>query len=150
MGSTLTNLIYHVIFSTKSWKPLINLEIRDELYRYIGGIVKGEGGVLIQIGGMPDHIHIVFKLKPIYKLSDILQKVKGKSSKWINVQNRIAGKFGWQDGYGAFTVSESQVSAVVKYVKQQEKHHRDLSFKGELIRILKLNHVEYNEEYLWI
>ncbi len=150
MGSTLTNLIYHVVFSTKSRKPLITQEIRDELYLYMGGIVKGEGGVLIQIGGMPDHIHIVLKLKPIHKLSDILQKVKGKSSKWINVQNRIKGKFGWQDGYGAFTVSESQVAVVVKYVKQQEKHHRNLSFKGELIRILKLNHVDYNEEYLWI
>jgi REP element-mobilizing transposase RayT len=149
MGSTLTNLIYHVVFSTKAREPMINQGIRDELYRYIGGIVKGEGGVLIQIGGMPDHMHIVLKLKPIHKLSDIMQKVKGNSSKWINEQDRLVGRFGWQDGYGAFTVSESQVPVVVRYVKEQEKHHSNLSFKEEFIRILKRHQVEYNEQYLW-
>jgi putative transposase len=84
MGSTLTNLIYHVVFSTKAREPMINQEIRDELYRYMGGIIKGEGGLLIQIGGMPDHIRLVLKLRPIHNLSDIMQKIKGSSSKWIN------------------------------------------------------------------
>ena len=148
MGSTLTNLIYHVVFSTKARKPMIIQEIRDELYRYMGGIVKGEGGILFQIGGMPDHIHMVLKLKPVHRLSEIMQKVKGNSSKWINEQNRLVGRFGWQDGYGAFTVSESQVPVVVRYVQEQEKHHRSFSFKEEFIRILKRHQVEYNE-YLW-
>jgi len=149
MGSTLTNLIYHVVFSTKNRESIINIEIRDELYRYMGGIIKGEGGVLIQIGEMPNHIHIVLKLKPVHRLSDIMQKVKGNSSKWINEQNRLVSRFGWQDGYGAFTVSESQVPVVVKYVKEQEKHHSNFSFQDEFIQILKRHQVDYNEKYLW-
>ena len=149
MGSTLTNLVYHVVFSTKAREPMIIQEVRDELYRYIGGIVKGESGVLIQIGGMPDHIHMVLKLKPVHKLSDIMKKIKGNSSKWINEQNRLEAIFGWQDGYGAFTVSKSQIPVVVRYVKEQENHHSHFSFKEEFIRVLKRHQIEYNEQYLW-
>jgi|APSaa5957512622_1039677.scaffolds.fasta_scaffold31945_2 putative transposase len=149
MGSTLSNLIYHVVFSTKGREPTISEEFKDNIYRYIGGIIKGEGGVLIQIGGMPDHVHIVSKLKPVHTLSDIMQKIKGKSSKWINEQKLLPHKFGWQDGYGGFTVSESQVPALVNYVKNQKNHHRKFSFKEEFIRILELHQIEYNEEYLW-
>jgi len=149
MGSTLTNLIFHVVFSTKNRKPIINNEIKDELYNYLGGIIKGEGAVLIQTGGMPDHIHIILKLKPVHSLSDIIQKIKGNSSKWINQQNKLTGQFAWQDGYGAFTVSESQVPVAVRYVKEQEKHHKKFSFKDEFIQILKLHQIEYNEQYLW-
>ena len=99
MGSTLTNLIYHTIFSTKNREPMIIPEIRLDLHRYLGGILKREGGILLQIGGMADHIHMVFKLKPVHTLSAMMQKVKGSSSKWINEQNRLVDKFAWQDGY---------------------------------------------------
>ena len=149
MGSTLTNLIFHVIFSTKGREPVIIPGICDELYRYMGGIIKGEGGVLLQVGGMPDHIHIVLKSKPVHALSAIMQKVKGISSKWVNEQNRLMDRFAWQEGYGAFTVSESQIPAVLKYVREQENHHRNLSFKNEFIQILELHQVEYDERYLW-
>jgi len=149
MGSTLANLVYHVIFSTKGRDNIIIPEIRDELHRYMGGIIKGEGGVLLQIGGMPDHIHMVIKLRPIHALSDIMQKVKGGSSKWTNEQNRLVGRFAWQEGYGAFTVSESQISAVIKYVREQENHHKNLSFKDEFMLILQRHRVEYDEQYLW-
>jgi len=149
MGSTLTNLVYHVIFSTKGRKPVIVPEFRAELHRYMGGIIKGEGGILLQIGGMPDHIHLVIKLKPVQALSNIMQKIKGSSSKWINDQNRSSIKFAWQNGYGAFTVSESQVSATIRYVREQEKRHRKLSFKDELLLILERHRVEYDERYLW-
>jgi REP element-mobilizing transposase RayT len=149
MASTLSNLVYHIIFSTKGREPMIVPEIRDELHRYIGGIIKGESGVLLQIGGMPDHIHMVIKLKPIHSLSEIMRKVKGSSSKWINEQNRIAGGFAWQEGYGAFTVSESQISVVLQYVKEQQNHHRNRSFKDEFIRVLQRHRVEYEERYLW-
>ena len=149
MGSTLTNLIYHVVFSVKAREPMIIQEIREELYQYMGGIIKGEGGVLFQIGGMPDHIHIVLKLKPVHKLSDIMQKVKGNSSKWINEKSLLESRFRWQDGYGAFTVSESQAPVVVKYIKEQEKHHMSFSFKEEFERILNRHHIEYNKQYLW-
>ena len=149
MGSTLTNLIYHTIFSTKNREPMIIPEIRLDLHRYLGGILKREGGILLQIGGMADHIHMVFKLKPVHTLSAMMQKVKGSSSKWINEQNRLADKFAWQDGYGAFTVSESQLEAVIHYVRDQEKHHKHRSFKDELIRMLEHHRVEYDEQYLW-
>jgi putative transposase len=149
MGSTLTNLVYHVVFSTKEREPMIVQEFRDEVHQYIGGIVKGEGGILLQIGGTSDHIHIVIKLKPIHALSEIMQKVKGSSSKWINEKNRLPGRFAWQDGYGAFTVSQSQLSAVIRYVSGQEKHHSHLSFKDEFVRMLERHGVEYDERYIW-
>ena len=149
MGSTLANLVYHVIFSTKNRESLILPNIRDELYRYIGGITKGEGGVLLRIGGMPDHIHMVIKLKPVHSLSYILQKIKGNSSKWINETNRTAIRFSWQSGFGAFTVSESQIPVVIRYVKEQENHHRKRSFKDEFVEILERHRVNYDERYLW-
>lgn len=87
MGSTLTNLVYHIIFSTKDREPTIVPEIRGELYRYMGGIIKAEGGGLLEIGGMPDHIHMVVKLKPVHSLAEMMQKVKGSSSKWVYEKN---------------------------------------------------------------
>jgi REP element-mobilizing transposase RayT len=149
MGSTLSNLAYHIIFSTKGREPTITPEIRDELYRYMGGIIKAEGGGLLQIGGMPDHLHMVVKLKPVHSLSEIMQKVKGGSSKWVNKKNRFLHKFAWQEGYGAFTVSQSQMSVVVRYVSEQEKHHRKLSFNEEFIGILERHGVEYDERFIW-
>ncbi len=144
MGSTLTNLLYHVVFSTKDREHLIIPELRDDLHRYMGGIIRGEGG----IGGLSDHIHMVINLKPIHALSDVMKKVKGNSSKWLNEQNRLTGRFSWQDGYGAFSVSESPISTVIRYVREQAKHHRSQSFKDEFIRLLKHHRVEYNEQYL--
>jgi len=149
MGSTLTNLLYHVVFSTKSREPMIIPDIQDELHRYMGGILKGEGGVPLEIGGMSDHIHMLIKLRPVHALSEIMRKVKGSSSKWINDKKQLPGKFAWQDGYGAFSVSESQLSSVIRYVKEQEKHHRKLSFKDEFIQLLKRHRVEYDERHLW-
>lgn len=150
MASTLTNLIYHVVFSTKGREPMIVPSVREELYRYIGGIVKNEGGISLQIGGIPDHLHLVVKLKPTHELSKVMQKIKGNSSKWVNMQRKLKNRFAWQDGYGAFTVSESQVPVVVRYVTEQETHHRKYSFKDELTQILELHHIDYEERYLWM
>ncbi|MCD4727852.1 MAG: IS200/IS605 family transposase [Pirellulales bacterium] len=149
MGSTLTNLVYHVIFSTRSREQFIVPEIRNELHHYMGGIIKGEGGVLIQAGGTSDHIHIVIRLKPVHALSEMMQKIKGNSSKWINEHQRLNNKFAWQVGYGAFTVSESQIQAVIRYVREQEAHHRKQTFKKEFDWILKRHRVEYDERYIW-
>lgn len=149
MASTLTNLVYHIVFSTKGRVPMITPAIRSELHRYMGGIIKGEGGILLKIGGTVDHVHLVVKLSPVHALSDIMRKLKGNSSKWVNEHQQLTGKFGWQGGYGAFTVSESQIAAVIRYVDDQENHHRKMSFKDELLRILKRHHVDYDERYLW-
>jgi putative transposase len=149
MGSTLTNIVIHVTFSTKNREPKIVPEIQDELYRYIGGIIKREYGILIEIGGISEHIQLLIKMKPVHALSDIMKKIKGGSSKWVNEQKQIPGGFAWQKGYGAFSVSESLVPTVKRYVRDQEKHHRNLSFKEEFIRLLELHGVEYDDRYLW-
>jgi putative transposase len=149
MPSTLTHLIYHIIFSTKNRQPIITNEIRQDLYQFLGGIVKKEGGIPIKIGGMPDHMHMVVKLKPIHTLSAIVQLVKGRSSKWINEQDRLAVVFRWQEGYGAFTVSESQVPFVVRYVQNQVEHHGNSSFEEEFVRMLECHGVDYDERYVW-
>ena len=148
MGSTLTNLIYHVIFSTKNRDKLLTHELHEELYRYIAGIIKQEGGFLLEIGGMSDHIHIVLKLKPVHALADIMRKAKGGSSKWINKEKKLRYKFAWQDGYGAFSVSESQLQAVIQYVQGQEQHHAKVSFQDEFVQFLERHQIEFDERYI--
>lgn len=149
MGGTFTNLIFHVIFSTKHRTPVILNNFKDELYAYIGGIAKGEGALLICIGGMSDHIHMMIRVKPTHCVSDLMQRIKGKSSKWINQKIFTASKFYWQSGYGAFTVSESQIDSVKKYIQNQTEHHKRNTFKEEFITILKKHKVDYGSEYIW-
>ena len=149
MAGTYTNLLYHLVFSTKGRFPLVTRELRPELYAYVGGIVRGEGGVLIEIGGMPDHVHLLAKFKPTAALAEMLRLVKGSSSKWVNEEKFKTRKFGWQDGYGAFSVSESQVDAVREYIRTQESHHRGLSYQVEFRVLLDRHGVEYDERYLW-
>jgi putative transposase len=149
MANTFTNLLYHIVFSTKDRIPLIERDLQGRLYEYMGGIIRGEGGVLLEIGGVADHVHLLTKLKADIAVSDMLRLMKANSSKWVNEERLIAGRFGWQTGYAAFTVSESQVSRVRKYIRSQESHHAKVSFKEELIALLKKNRIEYDERYLW-
>jgi len=145
MPNTYTNLVYHVVFSTKFRKPAIDPEIQRELYAYIGGIVRDEGGTLLEIGGMPDHVHLLIKLKPSVALSDLLRRIKGNSSKWLNETR----DFHWQEGFSAFTVSESVVEQVRHYIRNQEEHHRKLNYQDELRALLTKHGVAFDERYLW-
>ena len=149
MASTLTNLIFHVVFSTKNRAPICINGFRDELFKYMAGIIKGEGGSLLAVGGIEDHVHCVIKLKPKQSLSSIMQKLKGNSSKWANENNKSKCKFSWQSGYAGYSVSQSQLSSVTNYVKNQEAHHRKRSFKNEYLSLLEKHNIEYNESYLW-
>lgn len=149
MANTLTDLIYHIVFSTKNRSPIIHSGLQEKLYSYIAGIAKRQEALVIQIGGVSDHVHIVLQLKPTHKLSEVIQKIKGHSSKWINKQNNTTTKFQWQEGYGVFTVSASQKPLVIQYVKEQEKHHKKVTFKDELVMFLKRHHIEYDEKYIW-
>jgi putative transposase len=149
MSGTYTNLLYHLVYSTKDRLPLITPQLKDDLYSYMGGIVRGEGGVLLEINGMPDHVHLLVKLKPTLAISDFLRVLKSNSSKWANEQKGRLRKLGWQEGYAAFTVSESQVPRVTKYIRGQEQHHRRQDFKGELLTLLKRHRIEYDERYIW-
>jgi putative transposase len=149
MAGTYTNLLYHLVFSTKG-------PISARYSRAATGVVclrwrqcRGDGGVLVEVGGMPDHVHLLAKFKPRAALAEMLRLVKGSSSKWVNEEKIKARKFGWQDGYGAFSVSESQVDAVREYIRTQETHHRGLSYQDEFRALLDRHGIEYDELYLW-
>ena len=148
MAGTYTNLLYHIVFSTKNRLPLITPQLKEDLYAYMGGIVRGEGGTLLEINGMPDHVHLLVKLKPTTAISDFLRVLKANSSKWANEKKRLR-KLGWQEGYAAFTVSESQSPRVRNYIRNQEEHHGKQDYKSELLSLLKKHRVEYDERYLW-
>jgi putative transposase len=149
MPSTYTNLLYHIIFSTKNREPIIEEVWKEELYRYLGGILRAEGGVCIEINGMPDHVHSLAKIKPAISVADMLKLIKANSSKWVNDEKAVGRSFGWQIGYAAFSVSESQVEAVRRYIRNQQEHHRKQSFQDELVALLKRHGVEYDPRYLW-
>ncbi len=143
MPHTFANLRYHLVFSTKGRLPLIVPKIRDRLYHYIGGIIREHGGLMTEIGGIEDHIHILTHLRPRFSVSEILQKIKGSSSFWLNKQKLSDQRFSWQAGYAAFSVSESQVAAVRRYIQRQPALHRKMSFKEEIEKLLQRHEIAY-------
>jgi putative transposase len=149
MPGTYSNLNVHIVFSTKNRDAIITPELENELYPYIAGIIKGEGAILLKIGGTENHVHLVIRLKPTHGIPDVLKKIKANSSKWMNDRKKINGRFSWQTGYGIFAVSESQLPQTIKYVSNQKEHHRQISFKAEFIRILEKNKINYDTKYLW-
>ena len=147
MAGTFSNLTVHLVFSTKGRLPLMTTPVRAKLFPYMGGVVKGLAGTIITVGGMPDHVHLVARLPTTLSVADVVRTVKTNSSKWMNGRE-TAMKFGWQRGYGAFSVSQSALPAVVNYVRNQEQHHRCRSFKEELMALLTKNGIDYDERYL--
>ncbi|MDB2685738.1 IS200/IS605 family transposase [Mariniblastus sp.] len=147
--STFTNLLFHIIYSTKYRKPTIHLDWRDDLFGYIGGIVREQKGTLLKIGGVVDHVLLLAKLGPTIAISDVLRKIKSNSSKWINERSNVSRKFEWQSGYAAFSVSESQAPAVTEYITHQAEHHRKMSFEEEFLAILKKHKIEYDRRYVF-
>jgi len=148
MSNTDSNLLAHIVFRTKNSMPLIKNNFKNQLYDYIGGSIRGEEGVLLSIGGMPDHLHMLIKYQPVLPISDLMRKVKAGSSKWLNEQNFLATRFSWQSGYGVFSVGESKFEAVKKYIVSQKEQHSRKFFKEELIELLEAHGVEYDEQYL--
>lgn len=148
MANTFTNLLYHIVFSTKDRIPVIHGEMRERLYEYMGGIVRGERGILLEIGGVPDHVHLLVKLRSDMAVAEMVKLMKSNSSKWRNKLDGARARFEWQTGYGAFSVSESQVRKVRSYIQTQERHHAKVSFRSELITLLKKHGIEYDEKYL--
>ena len=147
MAGTFSNLTVHLVFSTKDRLPLMTTPVRDQLFPYMGGVVRGLAGTIISVGGMPDHVHLVVRLPTSLSVADVVRTVKTNTSKWMN--GRVTGiKFGWQRGYGAFSVSQSALPAVIDYVRNQERHHRCRSFKEELTVLLTKNGIDFDERYL--
>jgi putative transposase len=149
MGSTYSSLAYHVIFSTKGREPLISAGLRAELYPYIGGILRGHRCILLEIGGMPDHLHLAVRAKPDIAVAELVRLVKANSSKWVNERASDRGRFAWQSGYGAFSVSLSQLPGVCGYIREQEEHHRTRTFQEEYVEFLRRHGIEFDERYLW-
>jgi REP element-mobilizing transposase RayT len=137
------------VFSTKNRGQFITPAIEVELHKYIGGIVRGISGVYVEINGMSDHVHILAILPPKIAISDALREIKANSSKWVHETKPDLAKFGWQDGYAAFTVSRSQVDSVVQYIRDQKSHHAQRDFKTELFGLLEKHEVDYDPRYVW-
>jgi len=148
MAHTYANLLTHIIFSTKNREPLITGAIRDDLLAYIGGIVRELRGTLRAAGARPDHVHLLCSLPPTVAISEALRVVKTNSSLWLHRDRGLRG-FDWQTGYGAFSVSHSQMAVVVRYLFEQEKHHRKLTFQEEFVAFLKRNGIAYDERHNW-
>jgi REP element-mobilizing transposase RayT len=147
--STFTNLLFHVVYSTKYRTPTINENWQDELYAYIGGIIREEKGILLKIGGVADHCHRLAKFSPTIAVSDMLRLIKTNSSKWINDRSDVNKQFQWQPGYAAFSVSESQSSIVSRYIENQREHHRIKSFEEEFLEMLDRHGFEYDLRYVF-
>ena len=148
MPSSYTNLIYHIIFSTKDRQPLITEDCQERLYEYIGGTIRGLGGIALAINGTEDHVHVLAKLRPDKAVSDVLRDLKANASGWMHDIFPTLQDFSWQRGYGAFTVSESNVEKIQDYIARQKEHHQKKSSRDEFLEALNLNGVEYEEKYL--
>jgi putative transposase len=141
-----TNFLYHIVFGTKSRLPMINANIKPKLHAYLGGTVRGLGGVALEINGIEDHVHLLVKLKPTTRFSDFLRDLKSNTSSWAKENGEK--RFAWQRRYGAFTVSESQMHIVRNYIRDQERHHKKFDFKSEFEALLQSNRVPI-DQYVW-
>ena len=150
MAQSYTNLIYHIVFSTKNRQPLITNDVKSGLYDYIGGTIRKQGGIALAINGMNDHVHVLAKLRADKAVSAVLRDLKANSSGWMHDVFPIMKDFSWQNGYGALTVSASQIEKVSDYIANQEKHHQKNSFRDEFIKLLRANDIEFDEKYLFL
>ncbi len=147
--STFTNLLFHIVYSTKYRRATINSSWQDELYGYMGGIIDEQRGTLLRAGGVADHVHLLAKLSPTIAISDVLRLVKANSSKWVNEHHPGDRKFQWQTGYAAFSVSESQAATVKRYIDNQQKHHQTRTFEDEFIAMLKRHNIQYDPKFVF-
>ena len=147
--STHHGILIHVVFSTKYRKRLLLENWRDDLFAYIGGTVREHEGVLIKSGGIEDHAHLLVRFHPKFAISSTIQMFKANSSKWINQTQKTPSRFEWQRGYGAFSVSQSMVETVKKYIGNQEEHHREKTFREEYLLMLKRHEIEFDERYVF-
>jgi putative transposase len=148
MSSSYCNLLYHIVFSTKDREPWMETSIRSRIHEYLGGALRAEGGTALIVNGTADHVHILAKLRQDKALSKLVGELKVNSSGWISRTFENTAGFAWQEGYGAFTVSESQIPIVRRYVERQEEHHRKVSFLEEFKVILRAHGLPFDERYL--
>ena len=149
MANTYTQIHIQAVFAVQNRQSLICDEWKDDLYKYITAIIQNNDHKLLQINGMPDHIHILLGMRPVQSLSDLMKQVKQDSSKWINQNRLVKGKFSWQEGYGAFSYFKSQLPRVIKYIQNQDKHHKTRTFRDEYLALLEAHGIDYDERYIF-
>ena len=149
MAHTYTQLYTHIVFAVKGRANLISKSWRSNLYQYITGIVKNKSEKLMVIGGVSDHVHILLSTKPDCKMSDLVRDIKANSSRWINENMLVQGKFEWQRGFGAFSVCPANLNIIIAYIRNQEEHHKQTTFREEYLEFLETYKIEYAPKYLF-
>ncbi len=149
MANTYTQIHIHFVFAVKYRKAIIHKNWRVELFKYISGIIKNNNNELLAINGVSDHVPILIGIRPVQSISELMKTVKQNSSKWINENKFINSHFEWQEGYGAFSYSKSQLNAVIEYIQKQEQHHKKKTFREEYINFLEKFEVDYDEKFIF-
>jgi putative transposase len=149
MAQSLADIILHIVFSTKERLPLIKPSVEEELYSYISGVCKKLNSPVIKINGVEDHIHILLQLGRTIAVSDLISEIKSSSSRWIKTKDPFFNNFSWQGGFGVFSVSRQNLEGAKHYLEGQKEHHKKVSFKEELLALLKRTEIKYDEKYLW-
>ncbi|MEX2317141.1 MAG: IS200/IS605 family transposase [Pirellulales bacterium] len=149
MAQSVSNVLLHIVFSTKNRRPWIDTDIEEELTKYIGGICRELGCPCHKIGAADDHIHIACSLSRTITISKLMEEIKTGSSKWIKTKGDRFADFAWQNGYGAFSIGQSQLNDLEHYIANQREHHRRLSFQDEFRQLLAKYEIPYDERYVW-
>ncbi len=149
MANTFSQIYIQTVFAVSNRLSLIKPVFKEDLYKYISGIVKNQGQKLISINGMPDHVHILIGLRPAMALADLVQEIKADSSNFINKNKWVRGRFSWQEGYGAFSYGHSQLDTIIRYIQNQENHHSRLSFKDEYLSLLRKFDIAFDDKYVF-
>ncbi len=147
--STFTQLLYHIVFSTKNRERVLTKDNREKLFKYIWGVLKNNKCVLYRINGVEDHLHIITHIHPTVSVSSLIKDIKVSSLTWVKEEKVFSNFDSWQVGYGAFTYSIKEKEVLINYVKNQESHHKTISFRDELIELLKEHEIDFDEKYLF-
>jgi putative transposase len=149
MPNTYSQILYHIVFATKHRRPLIMPDLEERLYGFLGGIVRRDNGVLLAVGGMPDHVHLLVRYRTAGAIADLVRELKSASSGWVHDEFPALKDFAWQEGYGVFTVSQSAAESVKAYIHDQKEHHRGRDFKEEFLAMLRLHGVDFDERFVF-
>jgi REP-associated tyrosine transposase len=149
MANTYTQIYIQVVFAVEDRASLVRPSFKEDIYKFMTGVIKQEKQKLIAINGMPDHVHLLIGLKPDIALSALVRDVKAKSSKWVNERGLVKGKFRWQEGFGAFSYGHSQLDAIVRYIQDQEQHHVKRTFRNEYFALLRKFDIAFQDKYVF-
>jgi REP element-mobilizing transposase RayT len=149
MAHSFVNLVFHVIFSTKNRMPFLDAEPKSQLFAYMGGIVREMDGKALLINGMADHVHVLLSLPSTLSIAETVRVLKANSSRWVHEKWPARWEFAWQTGYGAFSVSQSNIAPVTQYIANQEEHHRTMTYQAEFLLFLNKHGLSYDERYIW-